>query len=70
MKSGDQELGTVIECCEWVEGTEIGDWISELGWDLTPSLYPWRTPQRSMSKSDTYKTLTNISPFPSETRCP
>ena len=26
-KSGDQELGVVIECCEWVEGTEIVYWL-------------------------------------------
>ena len=28
-ESGDQGLAMVIECCEWVEGTEIGDW----SWD-------------------------------------
>ena len=37
MKSGDQELGALIKHCEWVEGTDIGDWISELGWDLMSS---------------------------------
>ena len=25
----------VIECHDRVEGTELGDWISELGWNLT-----------------------------------
>ena len=37
VKSGDWELGSVIECCEWIEGMEIRDWVSELGWDLTVS---------------------------------
>ena len=39
VKSGDQEPGTVIKRCEWVEGTEIGYWISDIGvgWDLTHS---------------------------------
>ena len=36
-KSGDWELGMVIERREWAEATEIGDQISELGWDLTGS---------------------------------
>ena len=36
-KFGDPGIGVVIECREWVEGTEIGDWISELGQDLTVS---------------------------------
>ena len=35
-KSGDWELGMVIEHHEWVEGTEIRDWKLELGQDLTP----------------------------------
>ena len=35
MKSGDQELGVVIEHCEWVEGDR--DQILELGQDLTVS---------------------------------
>ena len=30
MKSGDQELGVVIKHHEWVEGMEIGDWISDI----------------------------------------
>ena len=30
-----QELGMVIECHERVEGMEIRDQRSELGWDLT-----------------------------------
>ena len=29
-KSGDRELGVVIEHCEWVEGTEIRDRISDI----------------------------------------
>ena len=35
-KSGDWELGVVIERCKWVEGLEIGDWRLEIGyqsWD-------------------------------------
>ena len=35
MKSGALELGMVIKHHEWVEGTEIGEWRLELGWDLT-----------------------------------
>ena len=35
VKSGDQGLGAVIKRCEWVEGMEIRDRISELGQDLT-----------------------------------
>ena len=31
VKSDDQELGAVIEHREWVEGMEIGDWISDIG---------------------------------------
>ena len=30
-KSGDRELGVVIEHHEWVEGTEIGYWILDIG---------------------------------------
>ena len=30
-KSGGQEIGTVIEHREWVEGTEIGYWRSDIG---------------------------------------
>ena len=30
-KSGDRELGMVIEHCEWAEGTEIGYWRSDIG---------------------------------------
>ena len=30
-KSGDQEIGAVIEHCEWVEGTEIGYQILDIG---------------------------------------
>ena len=30
-KSSDRELGTVIECHEWVEGTDIGYWILDVG---------------------------------------
>ena len=30
IKSGDQELGMVIECCEWVEGMEIGYWTLDI----------------------------------------
>ena len=37
VKSNDWELGAVIEHRKWVEGTEIGDQISELGQDLTVS---------------------------------
>ena len=39
VKSGDQELGTVIKHHEWVEGMEIGYWISELGQDLILSYF-------------------------------
>ena len=31
MKSGDWELGTVIKHHEWVEGTEIGYRVSDIG---------------------------------------
>ena len=34
-KSGDWELGVVIERRKWVEGMEIRDQILELGRDLT-----------------------------------
>ena len=30
-KSGDPEIGVVIEHCEWVEGTEIEYWILDIG---------------------------------------
>ena len=30
-KSGGREIGTVIEHCEWVEGTEIRDWVLDFG---------------------------------------
>ena len=30
-KSGDREIGTVIEYWEWVEGMEIKDRISDIG---------------------------------------
>ena len=30
-KSGDWELGTVIEQYKWVEGMEIGYWILDIG---------------------------------------
>ena len=30
-KSGDQGIGVVIEHREWVEGTEIGYWILNIG---------------------------------------
>ena len=30
-KSGDRELGVVVKCQEWVEGMEIGYWISDIG---------------------------------------
>ena len=31
MKSSDQKIGVVIELCEWVEVTDIGYWISDIG---------------------------------------
>ena len=30
-KSGDQGIGVVIEHRKWVEGTEIGYWILDIG---------------------------------------
>ena len=30
-KSSDREIGVVIECREWVEGTEIGYRILDIG---------------------------------------
>ena len=30
-KSGDREIGVVVERREWVEGTEIGFWILDIG---------------------------------------
>ena len=68
--SGDQELGMVIKHHEWVEGTEIGDWISELGQDLklgyllvvaSSSVFPSQLPSNYLKYIGTnYKPITFI----------
>ena len=53
-KSGDQEIGTVIECHKWVEGSEIRYWRSEIRVGTGSNKHPLTTPNKHRIDDKTF----------------